>query len=563
MFRHFSDIEYKRPDLAAALEENKAYLTRLRGAKSFDEAKALYLEALKTGEAISTMYTVASIRHDLDTRDKFYAAEMDYYNENMPAFGPLAKEETEIILSSPFLAEFKTMLGEQAIREMEATKRLESEAIVPDRVEEAKLSQEYSEIAAQCVTEFDGETCNFYGLLKHMQSTNRDERRRAFESWAALYESVSAKLDGIYDKLVAVRVRMAKKLGFKNYIEMAYLERGRFDYKPEDVARFRSYVRDYVTPACAKLFEKQKARLGIDALHYYDEALLFPEGNENPQGDMETLVGKALDMYRKMSPETGRFFDFMTEHRMFDLESRPGKHMGGYCTFLEDYRSPFIFSNFNGTSADVDVLTHEAGHAFEAFTASQCQPLLRMVWSSSEINEIHSMTMEHFAYPYMESFFENADKYRYYHLTDAFRSIPYLVSVDEFQHRVFEKPEMTAEERYAVWREIEKTYMPWRDYDGCEFLEKGGFWMQKQHIFLYPFYYVDYALAQMCAFQYYDRMKTDRAAAWADYYRLCQAGGSRGYFELLGVGKLDNPFREETVRRVVSSVMADLEAQPF
>jgi M3 family oligoendopeptidase len=211
----------------------------------------------------------------------------------------------------------------------------------------------------------------------------------------------------------------------------------------------------------------------------------------------------------------------------------------------------------------VDVLTHEAGHAFESFTASKHQILLDMVWSTSEIDEIHSMSMEHFAYPWMESFFKDADKYRYLHLTEAFRSIPYLVCVDEFQHRVFEKPEMTADERYSAWRNIEKAYMPWRDYDKNEFLEKGGFWMQKQHIFLYPFYYVDYALAQVCAFQYYARMKKDRAKTWNDYYTLCCAGGSKSYFELLKVGSLENPFKEETVKAVAEDVMADLMSQKY
>lgn len=222
--------------------------------------------------------------------------------------------------------------------------------------------------------------------------------------------------------------------------------------------------------------------------------------------------------------------------------------------------APFIFSNFNGTSADVDVLTHEAGHAFEAYTAAKTQPLSEMVWSTSEVDEIHSMSMEHFAYPYADKFFgeEAADKYRYAHLVGALTCIPYLVSVDEFQHRVFEKPAMTAKERRAVWHEIEQKYLPWRDYDGNEFLSEGGFWMQKQHIFLYPFYYVDYALAQVCAFQFFAKDRADHQTAWTDYLALCRAGGSRGYFALLDLAHLDNPFREGTVAKVMQAVNAGI-----
>ena len=307
-------------------------------------------------------------------------------------------------------------------------------------------------------------------------------------AWGDLYESISGQLDQVYDDLVALRVNTAKKLGFDSYIDFAYLQRGRYDYKPEDVARFRKQVKEVIVPVCQKLRQQQAERLGVDALHYYDESLVYAEGNAVPQGTREELVAKAQQMYRELSPETGEFFDFMVEHEMFDLETKTGKRPGGYCTFLPAYKSPFIFSNFNGTSADVDVLTHEAGHAFESYTASRKLRMLDMVSSTSEINEIHSMSMEHFTYPWMELFFgDKADDYRYAHLMDALMVIPYMVSVDEFQHRVFEKPDMTAADRRAVWHQLEETYMPWRNYDGHSFLEQGGFWMQKQHIFLYPF----------------------------------------------------------------------------
>ena len=264
-------------------------------------------------------------------------------------------------------------------------------------------------------------------------------------------------------------------------------------------------------------------------------------------------------MYRELSKETGEFFDYMVEHGLFDLETKPGKRQGGYCTFLADDKAPFIFSNFNGTSADVDVLTHEAGHAFEAYSASRIYPLSGQVWSTTEIDEIHSMSMEFFTYPWMDMFFEeNADKYRYAHLVSALTVIPYMACVDEFQHRVFEEKAVNAGRRREIWRELERRYMPWRDYDGNKFLEEGGFWMQKQHIFLFPFYYIDYALAQMGAFEFYGRMKENREAAWEDYYRLCCAGGSQGYFELLKIAGLSNPFAKGTVKKVMDSIRHEL-----
>ena len=254
-----------------------------------------------------------------------------------------------------------------------------------------------------------------------------------------------------------------------------------------------------------------------------------------------------------------RIFDAMVEHDMFDLDTNPGKRLGGFCSSLHKYRLPFIFANFNGTSADVDVLTHEAGHAFECYLAFRSHPFVEQAFSTSEIAEIHSMTMEHFAYPWMPLFFgDQAEKYRVAHLTDALTTIPYLVSVDEYQHRVFEKPDMTPQERRTAWREIERIYMPWRDYDGNTFLEEGGFWMQKPHIFLDPFYYIEYALAQTCAFQFYDRMKRDRAKAWEDYCRLCRAGGTQGYFQLLKLADLRSPFEPGSVEQSVAGVLEEL-----
>ncbi len=401
---------------------------------------------------------------------------------------------------------------------------------------------------------------NFYGLLKCMQSTDVEERRAAFRAWSALYERIAPELDAIYDEMTAVRREMADLEGFEDYTQMAYLERRRFDYGREDTRRFREEVKSTVTPACAALYEKQRRRLGKDRLYWYDEDLIFPEGNADPDGSMEELVAKALEMYRELSPETGEFFTFMTEHALFDLASRTGKRPGGYCSSLPGYRAPFIFANFNGTSADVDVLTHEAGHAFQGYLASRALPLDALAHSTSEINEIHSMSMEHFTYPWMDKFFgAKTPRYLYAHLWGALKVIPYMCCVDEFQEQVYSGPQLDAMGRRALWRRLEKEYMPWRDYEDSEFLSGGGFWMQKQHIFLYPFYYIEYALAQICAFRFFLKMREDRSGAWADYLRLCRAGGSKGYFDLLKLAGLKNPFDAGTVGETAEKVTAVLD----
>lgn len=555
----FSEVEYQRPDIAKLSQAIVDYTAAVKAAASAEEVYQLLVDHKATMDEYTTMRGLANIRNSIDTRDPFYAGEKAFFDQEGPKLNLLLRDANDALLASPFRPQLEEKLGALFFKNMETSKRFADERIVDDQIRQSQMTQRYSKVVATAVTTFHGEECNFSRLLKYMQSADRNVRREAFQAWAALYEKISPELDEIYDELVHLRHGMAMKLGFPSFTEMAYLELQRYDYSIEDAASFRRQVREVITPACEKLFARQAQRLNVDKLHYYDEALFYPEGNPVPQGTRQELVAKAQQMYREMAPEAGEFFDAMVEHDMFDLETKPGKRLGGFCSSLHKYRLPFIFANFNGTSADVDVLTHEAGHAFECYLAFRAHPFVELAFSTSEIAEIHSMTMEHFAYPWMPLFFgDQAEKYRVAHLTDALTVIPYLVSVDEYQHRVFEKPDMTAKERRAAWREIEKAYMPWRDYDGNAFLEEGGFWMQKPHIFLDPFYYIEYALAQTCAFQFYDGMKKDRAKAWEDYCRLCRAGGSLGYFQLLQLAGLRSPFEPGSVAQSVAGVLEEL-----
>ena len=555
----FSEMPYRRPDAEALKTALEEAARRVREAKTYAEAKDAYFALQRTELEADTMETVCYIRNTIDTNDAFYADEMKQIREASANLIPQYKAWKEALSRSPFRGEFEREFGEQLFRKIDAELLTSDEKIIPETIREGDLRQAYQKVTAGAAADFRGEKCNFYGLLKHMQSTDRAERKEAFGAWAALYEQISGELESIYAEMVALRAAKAKKMGFPSYTEMAYLTRNRFDYTREDAARFREQVRTIITPAVAEIREAQRKRLGVDRLRYYDEGLKFPDGNALPIGTAQELVEKARKMYGEMSPETGEFFNFMREYELYDLETKPGKHMGGYMTRLPVYQAPFIFSNFNGTGADVDVLTHEAGHAFQGYLAMRSIPVADLCGSTSEINEIHSMSMEHFAYPWMEYFFgENTEKYITAHLFGALCTIPYLVCVDEFQHEVYARPDMGPDDWRKTWREIEKKYMPWRDYDGNAFLEGGGFWMQKLHIFLYPFYYIEYALAQICAFQYYGRMKENRQAAWEDYLRLCRAGGTRGYFELLQTGNLMNPFRDGTVEKSTAHVIREI-----
>ena len=557
--KKFAELQYVRPDMEKIFARVSGDIAVLKEAKNYEEFRNAYMDYVEADTELETSKTVTHIRNTINLLDEFYEAEMVYFNSQMPKYEILKKEMGEVIVASPFKAEMEKEFGTILIQNMEAQKQLSDESIVDDQVKEAELVSRFMKTQAAATVEFKGEQIGNYGLLKIMQSTDRAERKEAFEAWAKLYEGIAPTLEEVYDGLVKVRAGMAKKLGFKSFIPMGYLRRRRFDYTEKELEVFRKQVREVVVPAAAKLYERQKEALGIDTLYYYDESIASPSGNPVPIGDKEYLVGEAQKMYRELSRESGEFFDFMMEYELFDLDSKHGKRAGGYCTILPQYHAPFIFSNFNGTDADVNVLTHEAGHAFAGFTAAKYQKTPELCHSTSEINEIHSMSMELWTYPWMENFFgDKAEEYRKEHLADALMKIPYMLCVDEYQHKVFENPEMTTMERRAVWSGLEKIYMPWRNYAGNEFLESGAFWIKQQHIFLYPFYYVDYAMAQMGAFEFYTKMKEDRKAAWADYYKLCAAAGSMEYFDLLKYSGLHKVLEDGSVKIILKGVFEEL-----
>ena len=551
----FCEMQYVRPDGEALLQKIREATMQLRDSGDFETAKTIFWSVQEEATHFETMSSLAYVRNTINTKDAFYEKEMEYLFGIQPRLNVEMKAFHEVLLASAFLADFEKELGELYVQQIKADIRLTDACNVELQVKESMLKQEYSKTAAAPTTQFHGEELNFYGLLKKMQSDNRLIRKEAMEAWAALYESISEKLDSIYTELMKLRLQMAENLGFSSYEEMVFLKMGRYTYTPKDLAVFRRQVCEHIVPICEKLFENQRQRLGIDTLHYYDESIVFPDGNAMPIGTTQELLEKAGKMYREISKETGDFFDFMLAYDLFDLETRNGKQQGGYCTTFPDYKAPFIFSNFNGTDVDIDVLTHEAGHSFEAYEAMRRIPLTEQTFSTSEVAEIHSMSMEFFTYPWMELFFgEHAEKYRKSHLWDALECVPYMACVDEFQHRVYEEKLFDAMERRKVWSELEKKYMPWRDYDGNAFLENGGFWMQKQHIFMEPFYYIDYALARFGSLEYYGHMMQDYQSAWEDYYHLCCAGGSRSYPELLKIGNLSSPLEEGTVKRILDSI---------
>jgi M3 family oligoendopeptidase len=550
----FYDYPYIRPNIDELKFNFLNLLDEFMQASSSKEQDEVLTKINSLRSEFESMSQIASIRQTVDTRDTFYEQEQEYFDENMPIYQDLISKLYRALVNSNFRQELEAKWGQQLFRIAELTLKTFKPEIIEDLQLENKLSTEYTKLIASAKILFEGEERNLSGLGPFLQSNNREQRKEANEAKYSFFKEHEKKLDEIYDKLVKVRTQIARKLGYSNYVELGYARMLRSDYTPKMVANFRKQVEEQIVPVATKLRERQRRRLKLSKLFYYDEKLSFLTGNAKPQGDPEWILENGSRMYKELSPETNEFFQFMVKNELMDLVTKSGKAGGGYCTYISKYQAPFIFSNFNGTSGDVDVLTHEAGHAFQVYSSRQ-YTLPEYQWPTYESCEIHSMSMEFFAWPWMELFFkEDADKYRFSHLSEALLFIPYGVTVDEFQHFVYENPEATPQERKNAWRQIEKKYLPHRDYAGNEYLEQGGFWHQQGHIFGSPFYYIDYTLAQICAFQFWKRSSEENLQAWQDYLKLCQVGGSRSFLELVSLANLISPFEDDCIRAVIGVI---------
>ena len=549
----YSELHYERIDVEKNRKIMEGFVDRISGADSADEQISTILEANDTSREYQSYAAMASLNFSRDINDEKAKAEKDYYD----SIGPDMQEIGDIfdiaINDSEFKNELSKQWGDTFLKQIEMGLKTFDPKIKDMLKQETDLRNEYTTLTAGAKIEFEGKNYNLAGLGPFHSDQDRDVRKKSYEARFNWFSENADTLDQIYDKLVKLRHKIAVTLGYENFIELGYMRMGRSDYGPNEVANFRKQIVDHVVPIVKKLQDKKKDILGLDHLYFYD-GINFKEGDPKPKGTPEHLVKEAQTMYHELSKETGEFFDMMVNEELMDLVNRDGKRPGGFCTSFPKYARPYIFSNFNGTDHDITVLTHEAGHAFQCYS-SRNQPLLSYLWPTMEAAEIHSMSMEFFTWPWMEKFFkEDTERFKYKHVSGSLSFIPYGACVDHFQHWVYENPEATPKQRNEKWLELESMYLPTRDYDDIEFPKTGGIWQGQLHIYQMPFYYIDYTLAQTCAFQFWMRNEQDKEKAWSDYYRLCKAGGSLPFTELVELAGLELPFKDGCLESVVEHV---------
>ncbi|MGN0204067.1 MAG: M3 family oligoendopeptidase [Coprococcus sp.] len=548
----FSEMVYERPDIEALKVQLTELIERLKSAGDYETARSVFMEKETLDKHVMTMETLAEVRHTIDTRDVFYDGEVKFWDETSPVLTEYMQNWTSAMLESSFRPQFEAEYGNLMFLNAEIEQKTFDPAIIPELQKENELKTAYDKLIASAQIPFEGDVYTISQMAPFKNDADDTRRLAAWIAEGQWYKDHQKDLDDLYDQLVHERDTMGRKLGYDGYTELGYYRMQRNCYTKEDIEKFRAAVVKYLVPVADSIYREQAARLGKEyPMSFADNALMFRSGNPKPVGTPDDILAQGRKFYDELSPETSEFFNMMLDNELMDVLSTKGKAGGGYCTSIPDYEVPFIFANFNGTQHDVEVVTHEAGHAFAAWMNRTRVPM-SYVWPGMEACEVHSMSMEFFAWPWAEGFFgEDTRKFYYSHLSGALTFIPYGTMVDHFQHIVYEKPDMTPGERHKVWKELSGTYMPWMKMDGeIPFYSDGEGWQRQQHIYNSPFYYIDYCLAQTVALQFWAKLQKNRTDAWEHYMAYTRQGGSRVFTELLEKAGLDSPFEESCLREV-------------
>lgn len=558
-----SEMPYKRITVEEYKEQAEKIIEKIKAANSAEDLKTARDEYNKISEEVDTAASLANCRFTLNTRDEFYNAEMDYYDNAMPLFSEIENEYKKAMLESPYRAEAEKLINSRVFKGFEMSLKTFSPEVIEDLQQENALVTKYSKFMGELAFEFEGEKMPLSVLRGKLEDDSRDVRRKAAEAIGKTMQANAETFDEIFDGLIKIRTQIARKLGYKNFVELGYYRMGRVDYDEKMVASFRKSVETDLVPVVAQLKESIRNRLGLDKIMYYDDAISVTGEMPRPVIGTEEIFRNALAMYKDMKDEIGDFMQRMLDAEAFDVEARDGKFGGGYCTTFAKYKQPFILANFNGTSGDIDVITHEFGHALAAdYMFKFAEPDYP---TGMETHECHSMSMEFLCHKWMDDFFGDvAEKYRYCHIVGALSFIPYGVIVDEFQHIVYEKPDLTPEERKAEYRRLEEKYRPYLSFEGIPYLEEGTRWQYQMHIYESPFYYIDYCLAQCVAFGFLCLAREDFDSALEKYVAFLKSTGAVSFPELVKAAGLASPFSQgalEKTSKVIADVISELEKE--
>ena len=557
----FNEMTYTRPDIDALLARCRELAAKAAAAPDGDALVRLYYEQSEAFAEYNTAANLANIHYTCDTRDAYWKAEQDFFDANGPAVTNASVEISRAFLANPHVDVLTEKFGTTCVAGMKNAVLGMDDRTVELQQQFNALVSRYQQIYGGALVELDGKQLTIPQLGPYKEDLDPAVRRAAYEAEAGYFDAHRAELDELYGEIVKNLNAQARVMGYHDYSELSYVRMNRIGYGPEEIRKFRDQVANDVVPQLQKVMAMRAKRTGIARPTFTDLPIMFKDGNPKPIPGYKARMDAARTMYHELSPETAEFIDFMQDNELFDVESRPGKMSGGYMTSLPSYKAPFIFANWNNTSGDVDVLTHECGHAFEGYVAERDPAIpADLECPGMESAEIHSMAMEFLTAPWHHLLFgRDTDKYALLHAEDSFVFLAYGCEVDEFQHIMYQNPDLTPDERNAEWLKLEKKYRPWIDFAGLPFYGRGAGWQRQLHIYECPFYYIDYCLSTMAALQFFLLSLTDHKDAWARYLRLVRRAGMASYTELLETAGLKVPFEEGSIKGIAQQMTDWLE----
>ncbi len=444
-------------------------------------------------------------------------------------------------------------------RKIENHVRLFREENIPLQVEESRLSQQYQKITGAMTGWFEGKEQTLQQLAMYLEQPDRNVRRTVWETITARRLDDREELEEIFDRLISLRQEIAKNAGFENYRDYAFLHRERFDYTPEDCPRFHEAIETVVVPVARKILQERHRRLAVDRLRPWD-LNVDPEGRPplQPFRSSDELIAGCHRIFGHMDPELGRRFDFLKERGLLDLESRKGKAPGGYQSNLGEVRLPFIFMNAVGIDRDVRTLLHESGHAFHTLEA-RGEPLFLYREAPIEFCEVASMGMELLGAPFLDEFYDEAESRRSYRnlLEEVVILFPWIATIDAFQHWIYTHEGHTRRDRKRSWFQLWQRFGGIEDWEGYE----DGLlylWHKQPHLFLHPFYYIEYGIAQLGALQAWQSARKGLQQTIQRYRSALSLGGSKPLpmlFETCGI-RFD--FGRNTVETLMDEIMEEL-----
>jgi oligoendopeptidase F len=487
------------------------------------------------------------------------AAFLAFVRDIEPKLKPLEQAIRNRFLDAPSRKELPAERYAVFQRALENRRELFREANIPRETQLAELEQQYQKIMGAMTVNFHGEERTLARMAPLLEETDRTVRQEAWELSATRRLEDREVLDDLFDRMKLLRIEIAHEAGFDNFVEFAFKNRERFDYTIGDSIRFHEAVEKVVVPLSREIQERQRSMLGIDALRPWDVSV-DPLGRPplKPFDDVEQLAAGTETIFRDVDPELGAQFSFLRTRDLLDLANRKGKAPGGYQTTLEDERLPFIFMNAVGLDSDVRTLLHEGGHAFHTL-ASRGEPLPAYRESPLEFCEVASMTMELLGASRLDPFYNQADAERSNRklLEGIVLILPWIATVDAFQHWIYTHPDHSRADRKAAWRSLLERFGGSVDWSGHEEARDHS-WHRQLHIFLYPFYYIEYGIAELGALQIWQRSLTDRKGAVADYKRALALGGSRPLPELFTAAGIRFDFGAEVIASLMNTIKTEL-----